>query len=141
MRGKRQSRVQITKAPLTLPANRRAHFDALPLRCLSDMRAPGGKPSPTRGEGFRAFANALCIPCFCDRASCKRAKQCRGDAARCLARYSQHVPREVREFVIDLMVSRELGFSFEEALRRDREGLKAFVAWDDAPRKHGDASL
>jgi hypothetical protein len=39
------------------------------------------------------------------------------------------VPLEAREFVIDLMNSRELGFSFEEAQRRHREGARAFFAW------------
>jgi len=39
------------------------------------------------------------------------------------------VSREAREFAVDLMTSRELGYSFEEALRRDREGVKAFCSW------------
>jgi len=40
------------------------------------------------------------------------------------------VPLEVREFVIDLMNSRELGYSFEEAMRRDKEGARAFGEWN-----------
>jgi hypothetical protein len=69
------------------------------------------------------------LPRFCDRASCKRAKACGGNAERCLALYSDCVPLEVREFVVDLMTSRELGYSFEEAMRRNEEGARAFAAW------------
>lgn len=77
-------------------------------------------------------SNVFSLAHFCDRAACKRAKTCRGNGERCLALYSECVPREAREFVIDLMTSRELGYSFEEAMRRDREGAKAFAAWNNS---------
>ena len=88
----------------------------------------GGRVSKREAD-LRIFSNTLCISRFCDRASCKRGKQCRGGAERCLTLYSDCVPREVRQFVIDLMVSREFGYSFEEALRRDKAGMKAFCSW------------
>ncbi len=78
---------------------------------------------------LRAFSDVLCIPRFCDRATCGRAKACRGDSERCLALYSDRVPVEAREFVIGLLTSREFGFSFEEALRRDRPGARAYCDW------------
>lgn len=80
-------------------------------------------------KSLRPVSNVFSLAHFCDRAACKRAKTCRGNGERCLALYSECVPREAREFVIDLMTSRELGYSFEEALRRDREGARAFAGW------------
>lgn len=78
---------------------------------------------------YRNLSNIFSLAQFCDRASCKRAKKCRGNAERCLALYSECVPLEAREFIVDLMTSRELGYSFEEAMRRDREGARAFAAF------------
>jgi hypothetical protein len=91
----------------------------------------GTSPAMTNlGErnAFRLLSNIFSLSQCCDRAACKRAKECRGNAERCLALYSECVPREVREFVIDLMISRELGYSFEEAMRRDKENAKVFFA-------------
>jgi len=78
---------------------------------------------------FRLVSNIFALSQFCDRAACRRAKRCRGEAERCLALYSECVPVAAREFIVDLMTSRELGYSFEEAMRRDREGAMAFAAW------------
>ncbi|MGE0340180.1 MAG: hypothetical protein AB7O79_09905 [Xanthobacteraceae bacterium] len=78
---------------------------------------------------YRDLSNIFSLAHFCDRASCKRAKACRGDAERCLALYSDCVPMEAREFIVDLMTSREFGCSFEEALQRNREGASAFAGW------------
>ncbi|HMN50493.1 MAG TPA: hypothetical protein PKB01_00335 [Xanthobacteraceae bacterium] len=69
-------------------------------------------------KSLRIVSDILSISKFCDRASCKRAKQCRGNTERCLVLYSECVPRDVREFIVDLLASREFGYSFEEALRR-----------------------
>jgi len=82
-----------------------------------------------KSSALRLLSNIFSLSHFCDRASCKRAKECRGDAARCLALYSECVQLEAREFIVDLLTSRELGYSFDEALRRDREGVRAFAAW------------
>ena len=78
---------------------------------------------------YRSLSNIFSLSHFCDRAACKRAKKCRGNAERCLALYSECVPVEAREFIVDLMTSRELGYSFEEALRRDKEGAMAFFCF------------
>lgn len=78
---------------------------------------------------FRIVSNVFSLAQFCDRASCKRVKKCKGDAERCLTLYSDRVPRTAREFVVDLLNSRELGFSFEEALRRHRKEAEAYFAW------------
>jgi hypothetical protein len=101
-----------------------------------DARSRSHRPSPTRGEGLRAFSNIFSLPRFCDRATCKRTEKCRGNAERCLALYSECVPIEAREFVVDLMTSRELGYSFEEAMRRDKEGARAFAAWTSVNTNH-----
>ncbi len=93
------------------------------------MTRPEPSPHAERNADLRQFSDVLCIPQFCDRASCKRAKKCKGNAERCLALYSDCVPLEAREFIVDLMTSRELGYSFEEAVRRGREGVRAFGAW------------
>lgn len=97
------------------------------------MTRPEPSSHAERNADLRQFSDVLCIPQFCDRASCKRAKKCKGNAERCLALYSDCVPLEAREFIVDLMTSRELGYSFEEAWRRNREGAKAFVVWDGYP--------
>ena len=80
-------------------------------------------------SSLRTVSNLLSIFSLCDRAKCWRAKQCKGEAVRCLILYSKFVPREAREFIVDLMVSRELGYSFEEAMRRSRTEAKLFFAW------------
>ncbi|MBX3512950.1 MAG: hypothetical protein KIT15_11440 [Xanthobacteraceae bacterium] len=80
-------------------------------------------------KSLRPVSNVFSLAHFCDRASCKRTKTCRGNGERCLTLYSDCVPLAAREFVVDLMVSRELGYSFEEAMRRNRDGVRAFAAW------------
>jgi hypothetical protein len=115
---------------------------------ISDKSEMGARSHPPRqGEGedasalgamsriksLRLVSNILSLTKFCDRATCKRAKKCKGDAARCLALYAEYVPREAREFVVDLIVSRELGYSFEEAMRRDKEGARAFSVYSVIP--------
>ncbi len=92
-----------------------------------------------KSSALRLLSNIFSLSHFCDRAACKRAKECRGNAARCLTLYSECVPLEAREFVVDLMVSRELGYSFEEAMRRDREGVRAFAAWSTSTAAKGSA--
>ena len=83
----------------------------------------------SREESLRHLSEFFSLVHFCDRASCRRAKTCRGNPERCLFLYVDLVPLAVREFVIGLMNSRELGYSFEEAMRRDKEGVQAFAAW------------
>lgn len=83
----------------------------------------------SREESLRRLSEFFSLVQFCDRASCRRAKTCRGDPERCLFLYVDLVPLAVREFVIGLMNSRELGFSFEEAMRRDKEGMRALAEW------------
>jgi hypothetical protein len=87
----------------------------------------------SRATSYRLLSNIFSLSQFCDRAACKRAKACSGNAGRCLAFYSDQVPREAREFIVDLMTSRELGYSFEEAMRRDKKGAKQFANWSDRP--------
>lgn len=71
-------------------------------------------------EPLRLLSNIFSLAQFCDRASCKRAKCCKGNSERCLALYSDCVPMQTREFIVDLMNSRELGYSFDEAMRRSK---------------------
>lgn len=94
---------------------------------------------PSRNGSLRLFSDALRMPSFCDRAACKRAGKCRGNAQRCLSLYAGRVPLEAREFIVDLMVSRELGYSFEEAMRRNGEGAKDFAAWVSPVPAQGNA--
>jgi hypothetical protein len=82
---------------------------------------------------LRLLGNVFSLAHICDRAACKRAKVCRGNPERCLTLYSEYVPIEAREFVVDLMTSRELGYSFEEAMRRDRKGMRAFASYSVIP--------
>jgi hypothetical protein len=92
----------------------------------------GTSPAMTSVEecsAFRLLSNIFSLSHFCDRAACKRAKECKGNAERCLALYSECVPLEAREFIVDLLTLRELGYSFEEAMRRDKEGAMAFAEW------------
>lgn len=82
-----------------------------------------------KSSALRLLSNIFSLAQFCDRAACKRANECRGNAERCLTLYSECVPVEAREFIVDLMTSRELGYSFEEAMRRDKEGVRAFFCF------------
>jgi hypothetical protein len=91
--------------------------------------SPAMTISVEKRDALRLLSNMFCLAQFCDRAACKRAGECRGNAERCLALYSECVALEAREFVVELMTSRELGYSFEEAMRRDKEGVKEFAAW------------
>ena len=113
-----------------------------PTRPLADARSHAlrqgeGEVNPAlckaqRDTSLRRIGDALCIPRFCDRAACRRMKKCSGDPERCLTLFSPEVPLDARKFVIDLLNSRDFGYSFEEALRRDKDTAQAFFAWQSA---------
>jgi hypothetical protein len=91
----------------------------------------GEEPPPERrpAASLRDCSDALLLWRLCDRATCKRAKTCSGDAERCLTRHSPHVPLDARHFIIDVMNSLEFGYTFDEALKQHKEGARAYVAW------------
>jgi len=86
----------------------------------------------TRADSLRQLSDTLALSRLCDRAACKRAKTCVGEAERCLTLYAECVPLAAREFIVGLLNSREFGYTFEEALKQHQEGARAYLDWSSS---------
>lgn len=90
-------------------------------------------PLPGNTQEWRALSNLLSLWALCDRAACRRARACRGDARRCIADCSHLVPPDVRIWVAELLACKRDGLSYDEArLSLPRELEQSWSAWNQA---------
>ena len=89
----------------------------------------------------RWIADLMALWHWCDRASCRRARQCRCEPGDCLTRYTSLVPPEVRVGVKTMLIGRSERLSFDALRDRAPKPVAAVEAWltrpDNAARKRG----
>lgn len=83
------------------------------------------------GEALRDWNKMLGLWRVCDNAVCRRARACRGNVRACSPRNFALVPEGVQDWFVNLVVAKEDGLSFDEALARikDTEVEEAFFDW------------
>jgi hypothetical protein len=94
-----------------------------------ETNTPARKPPIDRDTG-RRIADLYCFWRLCGQPTCRRARACRGAPERCLKRLMPLVPKEARDWLVELMQGRELGETFDEAWAAVPPELhETFNAW------------
>jgi hypothetical protein len=93
--------------------------------------AKATRTTDSRAEALRDWNKMLGLWRVCDNAACRRARACRGNVRVCSPRNFALAPEGVQNWFVNLVVAKEDGLSFDEALARikDTEIEEAFLEW------------
>jgi hypothetical protein len=92
--------------------------------------APDRTDHPALTPVLRWMSNLMCLPALCARATCRRARWCRGEPRDCLARYAPLVPEDARQGAKAMVDGRVRGLSFDET-REEFAEIGDLIAWQD----------
>jgi hypothetical protein len=82
-----------------------------------------------RARSLRSASNLLCLWGLCGKATCHRARTCRGAAPDCVARYAPLAPEDVRLGVALMLEARRCGLSYDAARADATEEFAAVERW------------
>ena len=82
-------------------------------------------------EAWRNWTRILGLWRVCDKAACRKARACRGNVRACVPVNFANVPEDVQAWFACLMVAREDGLSFDEAMAEIEKtpAAEAFRDW------------
>ncbi len=87
----------------------------------SSANAIPARPSAPTAEDMRVWGDMMLIWALCAKPACRRARQCRGDALRCMPKLIHLLPEGVRAWLCGLGEAQEAGETFDQAVEaRDR---------------------
>jgi hypothetical protein len=95
------------------------------------MMAKPTRTTDSRAEALRGWNKILGLWRACDNAACRRARACRGNVRVCSPRNFALAPEGVQDWFANLVVAKEDGLSFDEAMARikNTEIEEAYLDW------------
>jgi hypothetical protein len=80
-------------------------------------------------DSGRAICDALWLHRICSKATCRRARVCRGVGVLCIRDHGQIVPEEVWEWVCAILDARDEGLSHDEIMESIESLKGAYFGW------------
>jgi hypothetical protein len=95
------------------------------------------RTTDSRAEALRDWNKILGLWRACDKPACRRGRACRGNVRACSPDNLARAPDGVRDWFISLLIAKDDGLSFDEALARVdgtpiEEAFHLWHAGDDA---------
>ena len=89
------------------------------------------RTTDSRAEALRHWHRILGLWRVCDKAACRRARACRGNPRACAPVNFARAPEGVQDWFCNLVLAKEAGLSFDEAMARVQgtPTEEAFLDW------------
>ena len=78
---------------------------------------------------LRTASNLLCLWALCGKPACRRAQQCKRNAAGCLARYAPLAPEDARLGALAVLQGARDGVGIDEVRRHVPGDVAAWESW------------